>query len=259
MALDLDVKVTGIPKLLDPIERDETPGYFDTLGAAFRLENISLNAAQWMQRQFAFGETLGERSSYNAFEGNDGTIFDRYPDALIGVASPEEKESVRQRLHQEEKDRDTYQMAGGYGTLALLTAGILDPIMLIPVGGAVNTARIATVGAKGAKVLPSMLAGGTMTARAGMLAMSGGELILQGNQEMRTVGESALNIASATVLSGILGGAVVGISAKGKQAFLRDIEHDFAGVAGGSNTRVPLEEILEDAANGTHNAEIRIA
>jgi hypothetical protein len=259
MALDLDVKVTGIPKLLDPIERDETPGYFDTLGAAFRLENISLNAAQWMQRQFAFGETLVERNSYNAFEGNDGTIFDRYPDALIGVASPEEKESVRQRLHREEKDLESIQMAGGHGVLSMLTAGILDPLMLVPVGGAANTARVAAVGAKGVKVLPSMLKGGTLTAAAGMGFMSAGELILHANQERRTRGESALNIASATVLAGILGGAVTGLSTKLQKSFLKDIEHDFAGVAGGSNTRVPLEEILEDAANGTHNAEIRIA
>ena len=60
----------------------------------------------------------------------------------------------------------------------------------------------------------SILKGGLTTARAGAIGATGAEALLQETQESRTLGESALNVAGATLLSGVLGGAIGGLAPK---------------------------------------------
>ena len=120
--------------------------------------------------------------------------YEAYADRFLDANSPQEVQWVKGRIDQELSDRQTIARAGGWGVAATLAAGATDPLtiasMAIPV---VGEARLANM------VRLALVGGGTAAAQ---------EAIAQGLQETRTPGESLTNIASSTILGGLLGAAI---------------------------------------------------
>ena len=105
--------------------------------------------------------------------------------------------SIIARIEQEESDKRQLAGAGAGGSIALMVAGGLDPLMAMPGGMAVKSGR-AAVGI-GEAILDVGVAAGVQSVAQ--------ESILHATQETRPFEESALNVASATILGGLLGGA----------------------------------------------------
>ena len=219
---------------------------------------------------------------FDAFEDNEGTVFEGNPELLIGVLSPEEKERVRIKAEGEVARLERIDAAGPLGIILSVASGLLDPLILIPVGGQIRKARTAielsklSKTAKAAELgkialtgsvpadLVGPLTGAVTTARAGILGASASELVLQADQDMRTYGESVLNVASSAVLSGLLGGVVSNVSAKTRRAALRQLEHDLdeIGFVRGGTSEKDITLTPEDLVNPTDGsptgAEIKI-
>lgn len=123
---------------------------------------------------------------------------------LHGVRSPEEFEfRLNRRKHEVELRRQIAE-ADGAGIAAMIAAGVFDPVNIIPLAGAVVTGtRMARTVGSAAKI------GGSVGA-----VETGRELLLHGTSETRTIEESAINIAGATVLGGLLGAAGGALSRK---------------------------------------------
>ncbi len=233
-----------LPDVMDDVER---PAFFsETLPAAFRLENTV--ASLIAKSRGVDGESLID-PDFDAFEDIEGTVFEQHPRALVGVGNAEEKERARIGLEQELRDRDTLARSGiGASMAAIMAAGLVDPIFLIPVGGQIGAVI------KGGSVLRA----GLVTARAGLLASGSAELALHATQETRTYGESALNVAGATFLSGLLGSASAGVSKSLRGKILRDLRRDAsAPVAGGSGDPGAIALTADDLVADTAGATVR--
>ncbi|WP_085905912.1 hypothetical protein [Kiloniella majae] len=170
------------------------PEFFkDTLPAAFRLENtigsFLTNKSQGPIREID--------ADYDVFSDIEG--YEQYAERFANSRDPVDTTLIKKRIDRELKDRRTLGASGFAGTAAEFAAGLFDPVNLIPVGGqAYRTYRVGG----------SILKGALTTARAGFIGSTAAEALLYNTQELRTVEESASNIAAATFLSGVLGGSV---------------------------------------------------
>lgn len=243
-----------------PAETPEAPGpgILGTLGAAFRRENT---VGSFLANEGA-GEPFGEMPHVNpAFNALDGMTDDdkaRYSGVLkdLALADTEEAASlIRQQYDRETADRETLDKAGGWGTVAAIGAAVLDPINLLPVGGAV---------AKGVQKGSRLVRAATTTARAGLLATAASETLLQGSQLSRTGLESAVNIAGGTLLAGALGGAFSLFSKHpAAQSIARQVEEEVAvarGLSRGAGGSVgaaaaPTTTLAEETLRGAAGLE----
>jgi len=190
-------------------------GFFsETLPAAFRTENTVASVINRIK--YDGPDAIIENPDYDPFENIEGTVFEDRPGALIFVDTPEERAAVERRIMQEIEDRQTVASSGAYGFAADFAAGLFDPMILIPVGG-----EIAIAGKSA-----SVLARAASVGRAGFIGISASEAVLQATQEVRTTGESALNISVGTFLAGILGGSVAALDAPTRAAFMRGVRRN---------------------------------
>lgn len=177
-----------------PQQDEPTPAFLtETVPAAFRQGN-SVGAG--LTREWSLPSV--ENADFDPF----GSLEERYQPfarSFIQAENPADVGRIKRQIDQELDDRRTLSAAGGAGVAAGVVAGILDPINLLPVAGAAARTASRAAGA---------LEGAVTTARAGLLSSTAQEAVLTGMQETRTPAESALNIATATLLSGVLGGAV---------------------------------------------------
>lgn len=181
-----------------PVE-EEGPSLGETFESAFRMENDIVNAVEMMTRPAfkadpLFGNKLGsELRTYDA--ENKTSFFDNYRDNFVGVQSRDEMLWMMQKIQREEADREVLARSGFTGFAAATAAGILSPTSFIPLVGPATKARTAWQFAKEAALLGTGVG----------IAQEG---VLDAAQETRGWDEVALGVASSTVLSGLLGGAV---------------------------------------------------
>ncbi|MDG4721584.1 hypothetical protein [Thalassospira aquimaris] len=187
-------RIGTIPEAVAP----DTPDFFrETVPAAFRLEN-TIGAVT----QDRFKPQRDERSrlvideSFDPFSDIAG--YEDFSESFAFANNDDEVAEIKRIIDREQKDRETVAAAGLPGMAASFGAGILDPINLVPIGG--QAYRAYSMGG-------SILKGGLSTARAGFLGATAAETILYNAQETRSLGEAASNVAVATFLSGVLGGA----------------------------------------------------
>lgn len=160
----------------------------DLWGAAFRQENPVYSAVEMLSApQFAPDPNFDLMKA-----GEEDELFLDHFKNLAAAKSQDEYDSIRARIVQEEKDRDTLAAGGWGGFAAAAVAGSLSPTILIPGVGA----------AKGA------LGVGQAFALAAAAATAD-ELVLMQTQLTRTPGEVGFGIAAGTVLGGLLGSAAV--------------------------------------------------
>jgi predicted nucleic acid-binding Zn-ribbon protein len=180
-----------VPQGFAPSPSTAGPSPFtDLVGAAFTRDN-TLGALANTAAQPAMS---APNKAYDPFQNIKG--YEEYAHAFIGANSDEDVANVKSRIDQEQRRSDMLGSAGWKGVAADLVAGATDPINLIPLGGeAVRASRAVNIGTTAFRF-----------ARTGMLASAAQEAILHGNQETRTGEESAMNIATSTLLAGALGG-----------------------------------------------------
>lgn len=190
------------------------PGISEYVPAAFRMENDVMAAADMLTRKSDYPKDplydIGKKlRGWDA--ANRTNLWDNYRDNFLGVQSDEEFLSILGRINQEQKDKETVANAGFGGIVASIAAGVASPTMLMPFIG--QERGLAAV-AKGAVM--------------GGLAGAAQEIPLQLAQETRTGGESAFAISAATILGGVLGGAVAALRPGELDKMVRqlDIEGD---------------------------------
>lgn len=131
----------------------------------------------------------------------------RYVDA--GAFNQERATGVDQQLAMEDEDKKILAAMPWYQSLMLgVAAGVTDPTVLLPGGGAIRAAK------GGYSVVRSAL----MTGTAASAAIAVQEGALQQSQLTRGWEESAINIGGGFVLGALLGGGVASVLNKADQA-----------------------------------------
>ena len=190
---------------------------------------------------FSMENTVGSLSHYNRpigeWEQNYDFISDmpeEHAEDYMGRYSKannrEDLIRIRGNIERELETRQRLEDDGAEGFVGMLAAGILDPINLIGFGGAAKAAYFT-----GKTAL--RLTGRTAAVAGGSTVIS--ETALQSTQSTRTLLESSLNIAGATVLGGLLGGSV-GSLKYFKHAKKSDVEKAILGVEHDMNDAPPV-------------------
>lgn len=198
------------------------PSFMDSLSASFRSENLVGSALSRANINAAYGDIRTPDPSYNVFQDAEfKDIIDRHPDKFETVYNRNAAMAVRERLQQEERDRETRAASGWTGVATDMIAGTLDLPTLIPGGALVRGGKIGYSLGKSALAVGAAAGVGTAAQEAG----------LQATQELRTAGESAMNIGGSVVLGGILGaGASKFLSGAEWGRVSKQLETDLADV-----------------------------
>jgi hypothetical protein len=190
------------------------------LGAAFRQSNVVVSAIQAMRNSGPFTP----EDNYTALPDiKDTSYFDKHATRFAASASRAETDSIKRQIDQEEADRKVLEASGGLGMIAGMVAGTLDPTMLLP-----GRVAVGAVKEGGAFLRGALEVGGAMAAQS-----TAQEIGLHASQQTRTAGESAINVASATLLGALLGGTAVSMLARGGryEATLAALDRDRAEMA----------------------------
>lgn len=178
------------------------PGMWDTLKSAFRTENI---VGSYIAPE-TNGVSNGVEQDYNPWQDIVGTKYEAYWDSFVRSNNRQFSEALKRKIDREEDDRRTIEASGGFGVLSAMAAGVLDPTLLIPVGG-----TFAAAGKAGGAVWRAGR-GARVGATAGAVGTAAQEAGLQATQETRTAGESGIAIGGSIVIGALLGGAVGALS-----------------------------------------------
>lgn len=181
-----DTPMPTVYRTPDPAPPQD-PGLADTFSAGFRMDNDVSNALELMTRP-QFDRT---DMNYNLKKRLQESPYWDFRDNFIGVRSDKEFDFIASQIEQEQRDRDVLARSGWTGVVASMTAGLVSPTLFMPFIG--QARGVAAVGR-------AMLWGA-----AGATAQ---ELPLIMNQQTRTGSEVAFSLATSTILSGLLGGAV---------------------------------------------------
>lgn len=173
----------------EPMQEPEGPPLGETFGAAFRTENT---VGSFFSREGRSG--AGFDPAFDPFAGLEER-YQEHATSFAGANNEYDVAAIKRQIDREERDRQTLADAGGLGIVASITAGIVDPINFVPIGGTVYR------GARTANIARSAIAVGAAGAAGAAIA----EGALHATQETRTAEESAYNIAGAAVLAGVIG------------------------------------------------------
>jgi len=187
-----------------------------TASAAFKMgmeDSVIGSTARWLADKW---DPTPEREdpNFDPFDGLENTPYAEYASSFVGARNRTDFERIRTRIDQENERREAMQDVEFFSgaNFANMAGSILgDPTVFIPGGAA----------AEGLSVGRTIASTGLRSAGAGLVAGSVAEGILQGTQETRTAGESAVNIGAATIFGGLLGAGASALGAGGKAAVSR--------------------------------------
>jgi archaellum component FlaC len=206
----LALRGSTVPEPVSPLLRvDPTP--VQTLGAAFRLDNPIFSVFAALS-----GGNAAVDENFNPLNepGFKGSKYEqRYLDDFVSVTNRDQYDSLRARIDQEDRDRETLDAAGGWGTAASVLAGLLDPTLLIPIGGEISAAR----GAVGIARTAARV-GAYSGFQAGV-----SEAALQASQITRTGETSAISIGTGTILGALLGSGAAALLSRPERAALEQM------------------------------------
>jgi hypothetical protein len=127
---------------------------------------------------------------------------------FVGSQSPAETRSIAGQIDDEDTDKRLLAANGKTGLIATGVAGLFDPINFFPGGVGIDLARGGLTFTKAAVEM----------GKAGFLATTAQEALLHATQQTRTFEESALNVASGTLLTALLGGGAVSLLTPAERA-----------------------------------------
>ena len=201
-----------IPIGMNPLPEEEeakagpSPGIGELFGAAFRTENT---VGSWINREInGWGISNEVDAAYSPWDDIKGTPYEEHWSSFANSNNPRYTQFLKTQIDSENEDRRTLAAGGWGGTATGIIAGVIDPTLLIPVGG-----EVALAGKGVWKLGRGALAG----ARAGGIGVAVQEGLLQSTQETRTAEESAIAIGGGIVLGGILGGGAAALLSRPEQ------------------------------------------
>ena len=154
MTMNKEVTLTPTRQVISaeqpPFVKPPGPSVADTFAAAFRTENTVVAAFKAISASQVEATDVAPEG-YDQFEDIEGTAFDEWPEALVGVRTPDEKSRALIVLNRDLKDREVLAQSGVLGFVSLFVAGAFDPMILVPVGGGVKAVRGALAVAKMSK------------------------------------------------------------------------------------------------------------
>ena len=210
-----------------------------TVAAAFRQDNT---VASVLSRKDAGVDNDDDGTFDPVTYIKENPKLAGFEDSFMGVLNRRRADAVKSQIEMEQRDRETLDAAGWFGTFAQLAAGVFDLPTLIP-------GTVAVRGAKGGYAIGrSMLMAGT-SAAATQAATEG---FLQATQETRSQAESLVNIGAAAVLGSLLGGGVAAVLGKNEQITMRKALDNIADINSGAkpNEFVPSQVFNDRAAVG---------
>lgn len=181
---------------LPKLPEDTPPDLANTLGAAW-TQNNSLSS--FIARQDAAQRDEAGVTGFDPMNAIKDTPYAMQADKFLEAHSPNQVERIKRQIDQEQAAQRTLHAAGWKGFAASLAAGLTDPVLLA-------TMMVPGLGEETA---------GSRVAAFGRQALKGGlaeipvESSLQATQATRTPGQGAMNIAGATLLSGVLGASLM--------------------------------------------------
>ena len=192
---DVMLNIGSVPLPDDEERRAPAPTLAATIGAAFGADNTVVNAFTYLRDTWGADNTVD--AGYNPWKDIEGTPYEDHWDRFVSSNNARYSGIIKARIDREEENRRTVAAAGGTGTIASIAASILDPTLLIPVGGEIAAAGKGSYAVARSAVRVGMVAGAATAVQEG---------VLQATQETRTAEESAFNIGASVVLGGLLGG-----------------------------------------------------
>ncbi|HBE9081431.1 hypothetical protein [Serratia fonticola] len=215
---------------VNPAPAEEGPS---VLGAAFRQYNLMsglLNPAPDFE----------EQEGYNPFSNQDEIRgYEPWATAFSDSRSPQQTASIRQRIDDENQDRQFLAESGAPGVLASIAAGVVDPVtiasLFVPGAQGGLAARVASNAA--------IAAGGT--------AIS--ELALHQQQYTRTAEESLFHTAAGAVLGGMLGAGSHLLSPEVRNAAQTEIADSLRSINTGGSVgamNVPATTLAQETMRG---------
>lgn len=241
IAYPLDAIIGSTPGM-KPVTADEMtahefdqPGFGRLFGAAFRTENM-------------VGSMLAREDAVDPYRKQDGFDWNaRYkglPEAMrvdhgdqfIDIHNDAAFDQKQREIERQLEDKRLLAMGGWRGTVAAMTAGIVDLPTLIPAGGEYMAAAR---GIKGVGLAAARFAAENAAAQAVQ------EAGLYGSQETRTGAESAINIGAGAILGLMLGGAGAALLSRGERA---TAEGAVARILGGGVEGEPGNAVSAGAA-----------
>lgn len=174
-------------RLPEGLNRDETanPGFIDTAAAALRQSNIVSNLYDYAQEPAVPAAQAG----YDALSDIAG--FEDHADRFFHSGSPVETQIIKQRIRSEMADRRTLGQAGAWGTVANLSAALIDPLTLASM--AIPVVAPVAWGSRAVRVGAGVAANAAIDI--------GEETALHQLQETRTLGESAFRVGAGALLT----------------------------------------------------------
>jgi hypothetical protein len=180
----------------------------DVFEAAFRQTNTFVSAMQYMRNSGHFAP----QPDYNPVADLKGWKDPKYlldhGEKFVGSQSPAETRSIAGQIDDEDTDKRLLAANGKTGVIATGVAGLFDPINFFPGGVGIDLARGGLTFTKAAVEM----------GKAGFLATTAQEALLHATQQTRTFEESALNVASGTLLTAMLGGGAVALLTPAERA-----------------------------------------
>jgi len=211
----------------------------ETISAAFRLNNPVVSVLDALSRNSGYHEPV---AGYDAIPRLVGTKYEPLLEQSLVDQSPGETDARMAKFDSEQKDIATNAASGWVGVAANIVAGATDPSWFIPVFGEAHAAgeglSIAARAARGAFE--------------GALKSTVSEAALMSSQVTRTPREAVADIATNTLLMGLIGGGAGWLSrgehtnaVDGLEAVRRDLSptpetQAVAAVDGGAQAGGPL-------------------
>jgi hypothetical protein len=207
------------PMMAKPIKFEQTNFNQSQIAkAAFERENTAVSSILEASYQLKFdNETDPNFDISEVIDGDiKGSKYEPYLDNFLEFKNPNQVKALKDKIDKEDENTKILDESGWTGVAWSLAAGILDPVNFIPIGGGAYKAYKAGKVAKGI----------ALTAGAGTVGATTSEGILQATQETRTIEESIINIAGATLLAGVLGGSAAYISKRKFNNLAKKVEKD---------------------------------
>lgn len=188
----------------DPFAYPSTPA---VVGAAFRENNPVVSVLDALSKGSADAAPI---PGYNPVKRLSGTKDDDLIEQSLADVNPAQTDARIAKKNAEIKDQQTLAASGWSGTVASVVAGATDPSWFIPILGEVHAAAELGIAARIARGMGE-----------GGIKSTISETGLQASQVTRTPQVSIENIATNTILMGLVGGGL-GMLAPGERAAARE-------------------------------------
>jgi hypothetical protein len=217
----------------------DTPDFGDVASAAFQSQNSIVSS-------FAHGADDGrDDDGANPWEAIKGTKYEPHFEAFVDARGTRGIERIKRNIDREEEVNKTLAAAPAWQSIPLqIIAGTLDWPTLAPGGVFVRGAKLGYSVSRSA-LATGLAAGGATAAQ---------EAALQGTQELRTAGESALAIGGSVILGGLLGAAGAKLMTNAEwTAAVKAVDADLEKIRNGATIEGPslTESIMADVGTGS--------